>query len=246
MNEDVFKDILAKAVDHEFAEFNNVPEHKFSLKHRIAMNRIFARYERNVRKLRESKAVSVPSAYEHKPRRSLKQRILIATVIVILMTFLAGWVVVFVSEKFHGTVYRDNTRLIAVDTENCPQTIEYRYALASVPDGFEFVETNSSPIHVYTQYKNELTGQGITLYQWVKSEYSSNLNTENYDLKEVDIGGKTGLYIDFSTGSYDHSFIVWDNGDYIIEIMADLDKEFLIKLSNLHKVENNQIVCYLN
>ncbi len=237
MNEDVFKGILAKAVDYEFAEFNNVPEHKFSLKHRIAMKRIFARYERNVRKLRESKAVNAPAVYEHKPRRNLKQRILIATVIVILMLFLAGWVVVFVSEKFHGTVYHDNTLLTAVDTENCPQTIEYRYALVSVPDEFEVVKSTSSRIDVYTVYRNKATNQTIVLRQWVKSEYSPHLNTEDHALKEVDIGGTTGLYIDYNTDSYDHSFIVWDNGDYIIEINGDLDKKALLNLSDLHKIE---------
>ncbi len=242
MNEDVFTDILAKAVDYEFAEFNNVPEHKFSLRHRLAMKRIFARYERNARKLRETKTVKAQIISEHQTPLTLKQRLIIATVIVILMTFLVGWVVVFVSEKFHGTVYHDNTKLIAVDRENCLQTIEYKYALASVPDGFEVVETDSSPVIVYTRYKNELTGQTIVLHQTVKSVYSVHINTENHALKEVDIGGKPGLYIDFNTGSYGSSLVVWDNGDYIIEIHADLDKEILLGLSNLHKIENNQLV----
>ena len=53
MCENVFKELLEEMIESELAEFDNAPEWKPSLKHRLAMKRIFARYERNVQKLKE-------------------------------------------------------------------------------------------------------------------------------------------------------------------------------------------------
>lgn len=240
MSETVFRELLEESLRREFAEFDNTPEHKFSLRHRLAMRQIFARYEKNVYGLRESESVKAYPTSERKPYRSLKQRLIVAVLVIILMAFLAGWVVVFVSEKFHGTVYRDNTLLNAIDIENCPQTIEYTYALAFVPEGFELIETDSSPIEAYTLYKNKDTNQTITLSQCVKSHYAAHLNTERHDLIEVDINGKTGLCLDLSDEVSDFSIVVWDNVDYIIEISANLNKIETLNLCNVTKMEKNK------
>lgn len=238
MNEDIFKEILTRAVDSEFAEFDNAPEHKFSLKHRLAMKRIFSRYERNVRKLRNSETSEVAQTYEYKPRYGLSRRLFLAMIVIILAMFLVGWVVVYVTENFHGTVFSDNTQLTAKNLTECPQTIEYKYALASVPDGFKMVQTNSSPIHVYTLYMNNLTNQTITLRQWVKSEFKQHYNTEHQSFEEICINGIKGLYIDLSNSEHNLSLIVWNSEDYVFEIVADLDKEHTINLFNLNKIEN--------
>ena len=42
MSEDVFRSILGEALERDLAEYNNVPEHKFSLRHRLAMKRILS------------------------------------------------------------------------------------------------------------------------------------------------------------------------------------------------------------
>lgn len=141
----------------------------------------------------------------------------------------------FVSDKFHGTVYSDNTQLTAVDIENSPNKIEYKYVLAFVPDGFEMIETDFSSIDVYTRYKNESTGQEITLRQWVKSEFKPHYNTEHHHFEEVTVNGYTGLYIDFSYGTYCHTLLVWDNEDYILEIVADLNKSDTENLAVFNK-----------
>lgn len=240
MSETVFAELLEESLRREFAEFDNAPEHKFSLRHRLAMKRIFARYEKNVYRLRESESVKAYPASERKPYRRLKQRLIAAVLVIILMTFLAGWAVVFNSEKFGGTVYDDNTLLTAVDIKNCPQTIEYTYALAFVPEGFELIETSSIPTYVYTLYEDKATNRTITLTQYVKSHYSSYVNTEHYILEEININGNTGLFIDFGGDTYNHMFVIWDNGDYIIKISADLDKNEALNLCNVTKIEKNK------
>ncbi|MBD5130847.1 MAG: hypothetical protein HDT43_13135 [Ruminococcaceae bacterium] len=91
MNESVFKEILGEALKCGLEEFDNAPEHKFSLKHRLAMKRVFAKYDRNVRKLKETTAEN--AAIEYEPRLTFRKRIILVTVIIIFMVFLAGCVV---------------------------------------------------------------------------------------------------------------------------------------------------------
>ncbi len=236
MNENVFRQLLGEMIESEFAEFDNPPEWKFSLKHRLAMKRIFTRYERNVQNLKEKTIERTTPTEQHYTYRSFKQRLLIALCVVLLLTFLVGWIVVFVSKDFHGTVYEDNTLLSPVNLENAPQIIEYTYTLSSVPDGFELIETVPSPTNVYTKYKNNLTNQTIAFSQWVKSHYTPHINTEeHHTLEEIEINGSTGLYVDFSKKTYNHSLLIWDNGDYIIEVSADLDKKAAIELLKINK-----------
>lgn len=235
MSENVFRQLLGEMVDSEFAEYNS-REWKFSLKHRLAMKRIFARYENNVQKLKEKSIEPIAPNEQNKPRLSFKRRLLLALCIIFFMTFLVGWVVVFVSKDFHGTVHHEYTLVNAKNLENAPQTIEYTYILNSVPDGFELIETIPSPTNIYTKYKNNLTNQTIVLSQWVKSHYTPHINTEHRILEEIDINGITGLFVDFSGDTSDSSLAIFDNGDYIIEISADLDKESTIELCKVNKL----------
>ncbi len=239
MSENVLKEILLEVHRIECGVIDDLPDFKPSLRHRLAMKRIFSRFEKNARKLRNARTIQEPPKTEHRTRRySIKQRLLIAMLIIILLTFLTGCVnavVKFVSEHFSGIVYEDNTQLFAADLENCPQTIEYQYALTNVPEGFEFIETDSSLTNICTLYLNSSTGQIITLNQWVKSQFSPHYNTEKSKFEEITINDTTGLFIDFSDDKIKSSALIWDNGDYIIEISADLDKDGMLGLLNITK-----------
>lgn len=85
MNESVFRELLGESLKREYAEFDQVPKHKFSLKHRRAMKRIFTKYEMNKRNLQSVQGVSLP-------RSPSRQRIVIAGIILVITAFLAGWV----------------------------------------------------------------------------------------------------------------------------------------------------------
>lgn len=50
MNEYLLEDILEEAYKLDFAEFENPPEHRFSLKHRIGMRKIFSRYKKKAKR----------------------------------------------------------------------------------------------------------------------------------------------------------------------------------------------------
>lgn len=236
MNDDILKDILFEVHRIECGIIDDLPDYKPSLRHRLAMKRIFARFDRNTRKLREAET---PTAERRTRKLGVRQRVLIVMLIVILMALFAGCastIFKFISEHFQGTVYEDNTQLFAVNLENCPQTIEYQYVLTNVPEGFELIETIPSSTYIYTCYLNDSTGQIITLNQWVKSHFSTHYNTEKGTFEEIEINGTAGLLIEFSNNGQINSTIIWDNGDYIIEISADLDKKSTLDLSNITKL----------
>ncbi|MGN0679532.1 MAG: DUF4367 domain-containing protein [Oscillospiraceae bacterium] len=90
--------------------------------------------------------------------------------------------------------------------------------------------------NVYTLYMNSSTGQVITLKQLVKTHFSTHYNTEKNTFEEISINDKMGLYIDFSSDNRNNTVFIWDNGDYIIEISADLDKNSTLDLLNIAKL----------
>lgn len=92
MSEDIFKEILGMALASEFSEFDNMTEHKFSLKHRLAMKRVFARFARNARKSERKNDVKIAQIGNHRTEIGLKKRLIVAVIIVFLALFLVGWI----------------------------------------------------------------------------------------------------------------------------------------------------------
>ena len=112
MSESILKSILEESARLEWDKYENVPEHKFSLKHRLAMKRIL------------SAAKSAPNVVATRrtvQKRSLKRTLLIAAVLVFLAV-IVGAVVVFRSQNFHGTVYQDYTQMFSANIEGSSNT----------------------------------------------------------------------------------------------------------------------------
>ena len=237
MFENLLDEVLTEYYKKEFSIYSNVPEHKFSFKHRIAMKKIFKRYEHNTKPF-HSKAVqnTVPDFSERKFRLTPK-RVLILVIIILLATVAGCTATYFISRSFRGDMHSDNTELFPIDLENCPTTIEEKYYLPEIPEGFEVLQTSSTPFSTYNSYINRQTGQTISLSQYVKSEFDSiHYNTEKGELVEVEINGHYGLCLDVSDEENTYSGIIWDNGDYILQIDSDLTKEELLNLVKFAKV----------
>lgn len=233
MNESDFKDILAEICEEEIAELNRFPPFKPSLRHRLAMKRIFALYEKKAH-MTTSNPQMIPASQSKHLR--LSKRLIILFAAIICATMLTGFMLVYSSKNFHGTVYNDNTQLFAVNTENCPTTIEYEYYLSNLPDGFEMVEHDSLSFHVYTLYENTSSGQFITFSQYTKEKFTPHYNTEHDNFEEIVINDHHGIFIDFSDNEHFGSIVVWDHGEYILEIIGDLPKNSLANLAKSAKV----------
>lgn len=71
------------------------------------------------------------------------------------------------------------------------------------------------------------------LVQTVKEKYKCNYNTEGYEIQKLDVNGHDGFLIEFNG----YNIIIWDNGDYILELHSTLDKNELLDLAKSTKIE---------
>lgn len=231
MSECVFDAVLQEWAESEWEEYADAPEFITSKKHDRAMKRIFKIYDKNTRHLRPQSEIRV---------MTIRRRLTVALLVIILAVITGFTAAYFISQGFHGKVYREYTELFPVNTENCPTVIEYEYCLSELPEGFELTSTRSSPFSMTTIYENGLTGQTITFEQWVKSEFDSiHLNTEKSKLVEVEINGHAGVFIDFSNDELNSSHFIWDSGEYIIILSGDVPKNSMLNLVKSAKVLEN-------
>lgn len=233
MSEKILGEILAEICEEEISSFNYLPQFKPSLRHKLAMKRIFTLFEKNSHNIINTSQTIPHSRHTH---LSLRKRLIIVFILIVCAALLTGFIYSYVSKNFHGTVYIDNTQLFAINLENCPKTIEYEYYLSVLPDGFEVIEHDSSTTDIYTKYRNILSEQEVIFIQCTKEMFDTHYNTEKHDFEEIEINGHSGLCIDFSDIKHNSSTIIWDNDDYILEIKGNLSKKDLIVLAESAKV----------
>lgn len=231
MSESIFASIVEEMAEHELARYTDMPKFKTSKNHDRAMRRIFKRYERNTRDLRPGAEIKT---------RTVRKRIIVALVVIILAVFTGFTAAYFISGGFRGEVHNDNTELFPIDTENCPTVIEAKYYLPELPEGFEVIQTDTTPFYEYIAYENKQTGQTITFTQEIKQDFDPmHLNSEKGKLVEVEINEHPGVFLDVGQGEYDYTLVAWDNGDYIFEISANLSKYHLLDLAKSTKLLEN-------
>lgn len=222
MTDSVLRSLLEESFEREWAAYANAPEFKTSKKHERTMKRIFKRCEKNTRKLYSQSTVE---------SRNISKRIMIAVMVIILAVLSGCSAAHFISQSFREEVYSDNTELFPINLENCPTIIEEKYYLPKIPEGYEVLQTSSTPFSEYISYINGQTGQTISFSQYVKSEFSFHYNTEKSELIEVEINGHYGLFLNVSAEKNIAYCVIWNNGDYILEIGGDLDKNSILNLA---------------
>lgn len=229
MNEIALDEILVAAHDAEFSQYDNAHVHVFSRKHNRAMKRIFRTYEKRIAFLHGDAADNKNIISHFRWNR----KTVIVMLIVIFLAVLAGCTaIIYCIGGFKTDVYTDNTQLFPIDLTDCPQKIEDVYYLSELPSDFELLEEGISDISVYTAYINSATGQTITFYQSIKTAFEPHYNTEYSDLEEISIDEHKGIGLG---GKMDY-ILAWDNGDYILEVCADLPKLETINLAKSTKV----------
>ena len=223
-------ELISGYFEKQFAEADEVPLPKFSFRHRLTMKRIFKLFEHN-------KAMSDINAEDpcekvlgHK-QLSFRKRLIIAVAIIVCLAVMTGFVIAFISGGFNGTVYQDNTHLFAIDTANCPSTIEKEYSLSVVPEGFEMYDVSATSTDITVMYCNPDTEQVLVFGQTVKSEFNPHINTEGYDLQETKVNSCNAIYIEYINAYGVSSTVIWDNEDYILELFGDFDNNELRDLA---------------
>ena len=228
MNEITLDEVLVAAHDIEFAQYDNSPEHSFSHRHIRAMKRIFKIYERNASLLYN--VVNKDKKQESHIRWNRKS--LAIVLVMILLAVLAGCaVIIYTLGGFKTEAHTDNTELFPIDYESGSEFIENEYYLSDLPKGFKEIGKGRSEYYVYHYFKNDKNGQTATFRQFVKKLYEGHANTELGKLEEIKINEKTGLCVDYTDSNFIGCTIVWDNGDYILEVMTNMPKQETLDLA---------------
>lgn len=235
MSESVLKSILEESARLEWVKYENAQEHVFSKKHERKMKHVFKLFERNDCKLKP-----YIGSRPHYHFRFTKRNIIVLLAVIFLAALAGCGVTYFTSKNFYGKVNADNTELFVINTENCPSTIEDKYYLPCLPDGYEVLGTDSTPFYEWISYENPATEQTLTFCQFAKTSFdSTHYDTENQKFQEININGHSGLCLDYSSQGYNYAVIVWDNGDYIFELFGEYSKNELCDLAKTAKVIQN-------
>lgn len=228
MNEITLDEVLAAAHDIEFSQYDNAPEHVFSRKHDRVMKRMFNAYEKQTASLHNDKRKGSAASHFMWNRKT----VLIVLMLIFLAVLAGCSAIVYYLGGFRTDVYTDNTQLFPMALTDCPQRIEEVYYLSELPSEFELLEKSVSDISVYTAYINSATGKTITFHQSIKTAFEPRFNTEHSVLEEISIDENKGIGLE---GRTDY-IAAWDNGDYILEVWADLSKAETINLAKSAKV----------
>ena len=225
-------DLISLYYEREFESIEEAALPTFSLKHKKKMEKIFKAFERN----------NLPSAKKSitaKPIRplSVRQRIVLVIIIIILMTIATGCVIAFISNSFRGTVYNDNTYIFAFDIGDSPTEIEEEYTLSVVPEGYELHDIIKGSSNILSVYINS-SNQNIFFTQTVKREFNSHINTEGFIIEEFVVDDCDAICVEYERETGINSMVVWNNDEYILELYGNFTKEGLIDLAICNEVES--------
>ena len=220
--EELLRRALEEVYEHEFDKYEVKRPHFFSFRHRRMMRKLFKQLET------KNKSTNTTQAYHYKPKKKRPAAFIVAIIISILLSATAAAITIY---SFGFKKQPDHTIAFSENIENSPSIIEYVYVIEPLPDGFEESKrTIGSGISDIT-YQND---KGVLLLrQWVKKDYICNYNTEGYEIEKIDVNGHDGFYVKLKNDN----FLVWDNGDYVIELYSTLDKDELLNLSKYTKIQ---------
>lgn len=232
MSESVLKSVLEESARLEWGRYANAPAHVFSKGHERSMQRIFRLYDKNIRR----------SIAINRPRRiRLTRKTALVLLAVFFLAAVTGCAVAYyVSHSFRGVVHSDNTELRVIDTENCPTHIDVIYYLPEIPKGFVATESYFMSSFVDVYYTNPSTEQGFGFSQFVKADVGTiHADTQRVPLEEIVINGHYGVCVSEHIKNTVVTEITWDNGDYVLQLVGNLDKDLAIELAESAKVQNN-------
>lgn len=238
MPESLFTSIMEEWVDSKWESCADAPEFTTSKKHDRAMKRIFRRYERNAQRL-------TPSV--QKLRKTTKR--LLIVLVMILLAMIAGCYMahtLYVEPDSESGI----TKVSFVPVGGSPRYIKNEYYLPELPDGFEkkdkvYVLAGShldTTLKIDTIYENKQTGRGFNLRQEIRSSEPAFYDTRKHELLEVDINGHSGVFMDKSDGDHIEAYVLWDVGDYILQISGDLPKNDILNLAKSAELSEKKIV----
>lgn len=212
---EIFLENTIKNFGEDYISFSEetLIEHKFSKSFERKMERLIRRQRR---------------FYRPEVKMSFKRTVSAVFTAMIVLSVLAIGVSAIVSH-FMTKRFETHTNVQAVQDDTAPENFKDIYNIAKIPEGFEIVYQNDNYENapwLTTEYRNNQSYIAFT--QYIKSAYSPNLNTEGYEMIPAEINGCEGFVIDWGDGSY----IAWDNGDYVFELIGNININEMKKIAD--------------
>lgn len=159
-------------------------------------------------------------------RTHFRARLIIPAAAVCAVALMLAAVKIFRAPGFWGYDHSDNLELFVENRENGPQVLEELYKV-EVPDGFEIgMYSNASGKSLDVSYYQADGSDEIMFSQTVRSCYNTHYDNEHWDIEQCTIAGYRGIMF-----RGECSELVWDNGEYILEVYGTLPIEQLMKIA---------------
>lgn len=134
---------------------------------------------------------------------------------------------------FFISIYEKFSTVQPIEDDSAPETLEEIYAITYNLNDFEIIyEELNEYRHDIDYGKDNIV---IFFSQYTKEMYDSNVNTEDAEILTIDINGHEAIYF---IDNHNYYNLIWDNGDYIISLSSNINKNTLIEMAkSVQKVE---------
>ena len=121
----------------------------------------------------------------------------------------------------------------SINDDQAPVTIEDKYEITYNLTGYSSkIIKNESQFRNISYSKDNIL---IDYCQHVKTKYIKIWNTEKTEVENIKINEFEAVYF-IDTKNFHH--LIWDNGDYIISLSSNIDKNILIDMAeSVQKIE---------
>ena len=135
---------------------------------------------------------------------------------------------------FIMSIFSDHSEVRGIDDSgNYPEKIENYYEITYDLSEYKIErDERTEQEHILFYRKGD---NMICYYQITVKEFQENYNTENADIENIDINGHDAIGFLDNNGYYT---LMWNNGEYIINIGSNIGKNALIEVAkSVQKVE---------
>lgn len=219
------KNVLEEICAQEYALPENAPRHRFSAKHRRAVNDI----------LYSEKA---------KRRMSVKRRVLVIAAAAAVLAVITGAVSIiryggfwFTKERIEGYDY---FIMHAENDKNAPTTIEKVCYDDKLPPKYKVLDKMCQDYEDHTvmfYYDSETTTINgghpfVMVQQWTKQDFYTAVDTDEDVVEAVEVKGCNGFKVIKTIGEleYDINTVMWDCGEYIHVIVGSISMEDIMSI----------------
>lgn len=222
MNENNFKKALYAALTPEYEKIlsEQKTEHEFSSKFNKDMQKLVKRRRKPYYKLINTVGKRVAC-------------IIIAFLVASSVTILSVEALRNAVADFFVSIFEKFSTVQPIEDDSAPLIIEDIYEITYDLNEFTIDYEEYDDYSRYITYiKDDIA---IFYEQYTKYMYDVNINTEDAEISTLIINGHEAIYFQNNHQYYN---IIWDNGDYIISLLSNIDKDILIDIAeSVKKVE---------